>query len=106
MSLFITRARFLVFLGFLPPRPRVVVSRLTCLRPLPRNVLIKRCVDSVTCLDTKSPARLGIISSARTSGDLFFGISVRILPPVRKVSRPKALAPLHRSDRTQQKNLP
>ena len=41
-----------------------------------------------------------------TSGDLFAVMLVRILPPVRNVSRPTAFVPLYRMRRTQRKLLP
>jgi hypothetical protein len=59
---------------------------------------LKYSVDSVTCLEA--------ISQALTSGDLFSAISNKILPPVRNVSRSKALAPFQRTGLTQRNKLP
>ena len=39
-------------------------------------------------------------------GDLFSRMSLRILPPIRNVSRPTALARRHKKGRTQRKRLP
>jgi hypothetical protein len=66
----------LVSLGFL-----VFVLVVPSTRLRARNLRIKYCVASVTCLETMS-------------GDIFSAISVNILPPVRNVSRPTALTPL------------
>ena len=55
------------------------------LRPRPRNLAIKFCVDSVTCLEA--------ISLGFWSGDER-AMSVKISPPVRNASRPRSLAPL------------
>jgi len=94
MSLFIIfRARFVFLfpnLGLLLPPVSLVR-----LRPRPRNLLIKFCTDSGSCLDTISPKLV--------SGELRSVISVRILPPVRNVSRPTALAPLHKRGRSSRK---
>ena len=63
----------------------IILSRLPT---RPRNLPIKCCVHTVTCIET--------ISRGFTSGDLFPAMSVRILPPVRNVSRRRVLAPLQR----------
>ena len=74
------------------------VGPLARFRPRPRNLLIKFCVYFVTGLETISPAF--------TSGDMFSAISDKILPPVFKVCRPRALSPLQRTSLTQRNKLP
>jgi len=54
---------------------------------------------SVSCLDD-------VFTEVVVSVGLRSAISVRILPPVRNVSRLTALTPLHRRGRTQRKRLP
>lgn len=92
MTLFVILALLLVFRLFLDAGP------LARFLPRSRNLLIKFCMDSVTCLVTISPAL--------ASGDLFSVISDKILPPVSKVSRPRALAPFQKMGLTQGNKLP
>jgi len=82
-----------MFRALLPPTCRAR------LRPRPRNLLNTFWTDSVTCLFTISPTVVASVA-------LRSAISVGILPPVRNVSRPTALAPLHKSGWTQRKKLP
>jgi len=76
MSLFVS-------LGFLLALGLTVFPLLLRLRPHLRNLAIKFCVDLVTYFETLS---LGFWSGDERA------MSVKISPPVRNVSRPRALA--------------